>query len=184
MRVRGRGRSGAVLASAVVTGALLLTAGCGSGEQKEKTPKTATGTVEQLAKKVTCKPDMQIDAKELRQGLCKSKKARYVLTTFATNKGQMDWLGEAQNYGGSYLVGPKWVAVGEPKTLGKLRGKLGGEVETAPSHGGSHGGGSHEGDSHEGGSHHGSGEGGSHDSHKASEHSGHQASSHHMDMGS
>ncbi|MET8676420.1 hypothetical protein ABZW18_02145 [Streptomyces sp. NPDC004647] len=160
-RAPGRIRGRAVIMSTALAGALVLTAGCGGGDAKAKVPKTATGTVEQLAAKATCKPNMQIDADELRQGLCKTKAGKYVLATFTTHQGQQKWLTEAQIYGGSYLVGRKWVAVGDPKVLGKVRGRLGGVVETSPAHGhggDSHGGGSkgdhsHKGDSHKGDSH-------------------------------
>ncbi|MEU8351847.1 hypothetical protein [Streptomyces sp. NPDC048845] len=133
-------RTGA--AALTAGGVLLLAAGCGgtddgTGRKDRGAPRTATGTVEQLAEKATCEPDIQIDAAELRQGLCGEGDGRYVLTTFATHRGQQDWLSEAQAYGGSYLVGPKWVAVGEPEVLAGVRDSLGGEVETAPSHGGS-----------------------------------------------
>ncbi|HCA87018.1 MAG TPA: hypothetical protein DEQ61_16930 [Streptomyces sp.] len=155
-------RAGA--AAAALSGVLLLTgcegsgssgSGSGDGKDAQKPPSTATGTLEQLAEKAGCEPDMQTDAAELRQGVCGTKggaaekgakggegsgakggDGRYVLTTFATNRGQQDWLSEAQAYGGSYLVGPKWVAVGDPGVLGTLRGRLGGEIETAPAHSG------------------------------------------------
>lgn len=139
--------------AALVSAVLLLTAGCGGEEEKgrEGAPEPATGTVEQLAAKASCKPDMQIDAAELRQGICTTKDGKYVLATFATNQGQQNWLSEAQAYGGSYLVGRKWVAVGDPKVLDTLRGRLGGEVETAVTHGDpSHGDPSHDGGTHTG----------------------------------
>ncbi|MCC3654468.1 hypothetical protein LIX60_24010 [Streptomyces sp. S07_1.15] len=131
----------------VLACALLLTAGCGGGDggadDGAGVPETATGTVEQLAGKAGCgKPNLQIDAEELRQGRCGTGDGRYVLATFATHQGQQDWLSEAEGYGGTYLVGPKWVAVGSPKVVESLRGKLGGDIETGASHGPAHGGGS------------------------------------------
>ncbi|MEV6317186.1 hypothetical protein [Streptomyces sp. NPDC051776] len=142
--------------AAALSAVLLLSAGCGLLDDGDKVPKTATGSVEELAKKAECKPDIQVDAEDVRQGLCKvGEKKKYVLATFTTNTGQQDWLSSAQAYGGSYLVGPKWVAVGDADVIGDLRGKLGGNVEKAPDHGG-HGGGSeggtdHGGKEHEGG---------------------------------
>ncbi|MGP4001965.1 hypothetical protein [Streptomyces sp. 8N706] len=157
-----RTASRAVLTSAALAGALLLASGCSGGEEsrEKKVPKAATGTVEQLAAKAKCKPDMQIDAEELRQGICKTGKSKFILATFKTNQGQQNWLSEAQNYGGSYLVGPKWVAVGDTTSLGTLRGRLGGQVEKSNAHGGAHGGGgSHGGgDTHENGEPHKSGD--------------------------
>ncbi|WP_078843930.1 hypothetical protein [Streptomyces albus] len=139
----------AVRTAAVIpalAGALLLTAGCGGerggggADGRAAAPEAATGTVEQLAGKAGCdKPNLQIDAEELRQGRCGEGDGRYVLATFATHKGQQDWLSEAEGYGGTYLVGPKWVAVGSPKVVASLRGKLGGDIETGASHGPAHG---------------------------------------------
>ncbi|MEE1940254.1 hypothetical protein V1L54_12715 [Streptomyces sp. TRM 70361] len=171
MRFTGRT---AVRAAAFI-GSLVLAAGCaasgggtadggsGSGasggtsgaEQKRKTPETARGTLEQLAARTECEPQVQTDAEELRQGVCTTGDGRYVLTTFATAGGQRSWLTEAKPYGGTYLVGEKWVAVGEPGMLGKLRGRLGGAVESGASHSGDSGGdgGAHAhsgGDGHEG----------------------------------
>ena len=154
------------VSAATLLGGLPSVTGCGgSGDSSDKSDKRAievkTGTLEELAAMTTCKPDVQVDADELRQGVCKTSEGRYVLTTFRSGKGQQDWLREAQSYGGSYLVGKKWVAVGEPDVLGTLRGRLGGKVETASHSGGAgHGGGEH---SDSGGSGSGSGSGGHED---------------------
>ncbi|MCX4822618.1 hypothetical protein OG883_22500 [Streptomyces sp. NBC_01142] len=120
--------------------ALALVAACGSGDDGDgrgddaKVPATATGSLEQLAKKVECKPNIQTDADELRQANCTTDDGKYVLATFATDRGQREWINEANDYGGSYLVGRKWVAVGEAKVVTALRGRLGGEVETGSQH--------------------------------------------------
>ena len=50
-----------------------------------------------------------------------------MLATFATDRGQREWINEANDYGGSYLVGRKWVAVGDAKVVTALRGRLGGD---------------------------------------------------------
>uniref|UniRef100_UPI003C7D6DD3 hypothetical protein n=1 Tax=Streptomyces sp. rh45 TaxID=3028726 RepID=UPI003C7D6DD3 len=132
-------------------------AGCGGGADRDDRPAkppTASGTLEQLASKADCDPRLQTDAEELRQANCTSEDGRYVLATFATDRGQREWINEANDYGGSYLVGRKWVAVGDPEVVAALRGRLGGTVETASPHhsGNSGGGGSEEGHS----GHHGS----------------------------
>jgi hypothetical protein len=143
--------------------ALTLATACGSGDDGDgrggdngpKPPKTATGTLEQLAEKAECKPNIQTDAAELRQANCTTGDGKYVLATFATDRGQREWINEANDYGGSYLVGRKWVAVGEAKVVTALRGRLGGTVETGSQHhsGGSGGSGGSEQDHSE---HHGS----------------------------
>ncbi|MFE2973619.1 hypothetical protein [Streptomyces sp. NPDC059258] len=148
-------RRGGATALALV--GILLIAGCSAeptedgGGQDRPTPKpAATGTLEELAKKAGCDPNVQTDAAELRQANCKTDEGRYVLTTFATDRGQREWINEAKDYGGSYLVGRLWVAVGDPDVVAALRGRLGGTVETAsPHHSGDSGGGGSE-DGHSG----------------------------------
>ncbi|MGW7367485.1 hypothetical protein ACWGI8_29720 [Streptomyces sp. NPDC054841] len=122
------------LAALALTAVTALTACGANDEEAPEVPKTATGTLEQLAKQAECEPNIQTDAKELRQANCTTKDGKYVLATFATDRGQREWINEANDYGGSYLVGRKWVAVGEPKVVTALRGRLGGTVETASSH--------------------------------------------------
>ncbi|GAA3073911.1 hypothetical protein GCM10020254_17150 [Streptomyces goshikiensis] len=65
----------------------------------------------------------------------------YRMLTFAADKGQRAWLDESQNYGGTYLVGDRWVVVAaSPDALAPLRKRIGGTVESGTSHGGaSHG---------------------------------------------
>ncbi|MET9772283.1 hypothetical protein [Streptomyces sp. NPDC006415] len=144
-------------ATALALAGILLLAGCsaesaddGRGRQRPTPKPAATGTLEQLAKRAGCDPNVQTDAAELRQANCKTSEGRYVLTTFATDRGQREWINEAKDYGGSYLVGRQWVAVGDPDVVAALRGRLGGTVETAsPHHSGDSGGGGSE-DGHSG----------------------------------
>ncbi|MEV5269457.1 hypothetical protein AB0K70_30035, partial [Streptomyces werraensis] len=70
------------------------------------------------------------------------------LATFSTDRGQAEWLNTAKDYGGYYLVGRKWVAVGEERTVEALRTELGGDLEEGSEHmnpGGSHNKGGHHG---------------------------------------
>ncbi|MFF2851623.1 hypothetical protein ACFVT5_35620 [Streptomyces sp. NPDC058001] len=137
-----RSASGKCAAGAV--GAVVLMAalsGCG-GDRGGEVPKTATGSLEQLASKVKCRPDLQTDAQEIRQANCRTGDGRFVLATFATDRGQREWLNEAKDYGGSYLVGRKWIAVGESDVVTALRGRLGGDLEESSHHMGTSGGGS------------------------------------------
>ncbi|ATW48151.1 hypothetical protein [Streptomyces peucetius] len=142
-----RGRAARAGLAVVV---LALTAACGSGDdgdgrvgadQGAKAPRTATGSLEELARQADCEPNIQTDADELRQANCRTADGRYVLVTFASDRGQREWINQANDYGGTYLVGRKWVAVGDEKVVAALRGRLGGEVETGAQHGsGDHGG--------------------------------------------
>ncbi|MGI5374875.1 hypothetical protein ACQEV2_11630 [Streptomyces sp. CA-251387] len=129
--------------------AILAVAGCGSdGGSEAAVPETATGSLEHLAAEVKCKPNMQTDADEIRQALCKNTDGKFVLATFATDRGQREWLNGAKDYGGYYLVGRKWVAVGQEKTVTALQSTLGGTMEEGSEHmnpGGSHNSGSHHG---------------------------------------
>ncbi|MFD8672922.1 hypothetical protein ACFV1A_07545 [Streptomyces seoulensis] len=126
------------MTSAVLVGAVVLTlAGCGAGQDDTaKVPATATGSLESLAAEVKCRPDMQTDADEIRQALCKNADGKFVLATFATDRGQREWINDAKDYGGHYLVGRKWVAVGDDGVVNALRGTLGGEVEAGADHSG------------------------------------------------
>ncbi|MGW4434733.1 hypothetical protein ACWELO_02945 [Streptomyces sp. NPDC004596] len=115
--------------------AVLALAGCGAGgEGGEKVPPTATGSLESLAAEVRCKPNMQTDADEIRQAICRNGDGRFVLATFATDRGQREWINDAKDYGGYYLVGRKWVAVGDDGVVEALRGTLGGDVEIGTDH--------------------------------------------------
>ncbi|MET7678228.1 hypothetical protein, partial [Streptomyces seoulensis] len=90
------------MTSAVLVGAVVLTlAGCGAGQDDTaKVPATATGSLESLAAEVKCRPDMQTDADEIRQALCKNADGKFVLATFATDRGQREWINDAKDYGG------------------------------------------------------------------------------------
>ncbi|MDT6982154.1 hypothetical protein ACFSUJ_09230 [Streptomyces lusitanus] len=129
--------------------AALALAGCGSGGHGgHELPPTATGSLEKLAAVAECDPDMQTDADTIRQALCKKGDEKYVLATFSTDRGQAEWLNTAKDYGGYYLVGRKWVAVGEERTVEALQTELGGDLEEGSEHmnpGGSHNKGGHHG---------------------------------------
>ncbi|GAA5051044.1 hypothetical protein GCM10023336_19420 [Streptomyces similanensis] len=115
--------------------ALLALAGCGSGgAAAAKTPPTATGSLESLAAEVKCAPDIQTDADTIRQAICAGASGKFVLATFSTDRGQREWIDEAKDYGGFYLVGRKWVAVGDDGVVHALRGTLGGDVEAGADH--------------------------------------------------
>ncbi|KOV77414.1 lipoprotein [Streptomyces sp. NRRL WC-3723] len=114
--------------------AVLTLAGCGSGGKTESVPPTATGSLEHLAAEVKCEPNMQTDADEIRQAICRTGEGRFILATFATDRGQREWINDAKDYGGHYLVGRKWVAVGDDGVVKALRGTLGGDLEDGADH--------------------------------------------------
>jgi hypothetical protein len=127
--------TGVVPIGAVV--AVLVFTGCGSGGagREDAVPPTAIGSLEHLAAEARCEPDVQTDADEIRQALCENRDGWFVLATFATDRGQREWINEAKDYGGHYLVGRKWVAVGETRVMTALRATLGGTIEEGERHG-------------------------------------------------
>ncbi|WP_345963581.1 hypothetical protein ABDE16_26055 [Streptomyces sp. BRB040] len=125
-----------LLAPAALAAVLALT-GCGAGgDGGAAVPETATGSLEHLAAEAECAPNMQTDADTIRQALCREGDEKYVLATFATDRGQREWINTAKDYGGYYLVGRKWVAVGHEDVVADLRGRLGGTLEQGVQHGG------------------------------------------------
>ncbi|OPF71509.1 hypothetical protein VT50_0232775 [Streptomyces antioxidans] len=152
------------LRATAVGAALLFLAGCGGGErthgagheQKKVSPATKEfakpgkpAPLTGIADAIGCKATIVTEAAELRQGSCGSGQKRFTMVTFATDKGQHDWLTTSKDYGGMYLVGKRWSVTGlSMGSLEPLREKIGGSLEKGMSHGGSHGGshaGSHSG---------------------------------------
>ncbi|WP_226900461.1 hypothetical protein [Nonomuraea phyllanthi] len=90
-----------------------------------------TAGMEQIAGTLGCPSiDMQVDATELRQAVCRTSRGRYTLVTFTTDAGKRMWLDAAQAYGGTYLVGDRWVVIATPALLEALREQLGGRIES------------------------------------------------------
>jgi hypothetical protein len=151
-----------VARAGLVVAVLVLTAACGAGGDADDgkdgapEPKTATGSLEELARQADCEPNIQTDADELRQANCRTADGKYILATFSTDRGQREWINEANDYGGTYLVGRRWVVVGDEKVVEALRGRLGGEVETGAQHGSGGDGGGEDGGHEEGHEEHGS----------------------------
>ncbi|MDH2427154.1 hypothetical protein [Sphaerisporangium sp. TRM90804] len=111
----------------LAAGLALAAGGCGAGAHGAT---GAPATVEELAAKTGCaKPQMQVDAAELRQAMCKTAKGQYSVTTFATEQGKQKWLEDALDYGGAYLIGTRWIVLGNTEEmLESFRGQLGGTV--------------------------------------------------------
>ncbi|MBT2209859.1 hypothetical protein [Actinomadura sp. NEAU-AAG7] len=127
--------------AAVLALALPSTAGCagqdgghrghGAGE-RAGTP----ASLDQLAARTGCTLTGHRRAQELQQGNCANSRGRYVLVSFTTDRGLTSWMAEAKPWGGSYLVGTRWVAVSTPATLQTLQKDLGGRIMSGDAHSG------------------------------------------------
>ncbi|WTN46510.1 hypothetical protein OHB00_27415 [Streptomyces sp. NBC_00631] len=88
----------------------------------------APARVEVIAALVGCEPKIRINAAELRQGICHTKQADYLVTTFPSDELKETWLDSASGYGGKYLVGTRWIVSAQPQMLDGFRDKLGGTI--------------------------------------------------------
>ncbi|WP_239015170.1 hypothetical protein [Streptomyces sp. CdTB01] len=95
----------------------------------------APARVEVIATLTGCKPKIRINATELRQGVCHTKKVDYLVTTFPTDALKETFLESASMYGGKYLVGPRWIVSAQPEKLPGFRDKLGGTIRDLGVHG-------------------------------------------------
>nr|BFE31049.1 hypothetical protein GCM10010200_033000 [Actinomadura rugatobispora] len=86
-----------------------------------------------LAARMGCTPQTRGRPSDYRQAICTTASGRYVINTFDDEKGQREWLRHSAMYGGTYLVGPRWVLVSTPRSLESARGRLGGRVQSARS---------------------------------------------------
>lgn len=84
-------------------------------------------TVEQLAAKVDCRPRIQVDAADMRQGYCKTGDGEFFLTTFSTQAGKDAWMDTAPEYN-PHLVGHLWTALSTRTVLDRIRTRLGGDL--------------------------------------------------------
>ena len=111
----------------------LVLAGCGQGAAATPPPDRAH-TVEELATTVGCTPDFQGKGSDFRQAACETGTAKYIFFDFRTDARKRAWLDEALIYGGTYLVGDKWILTTQKDAdLERLRGRLGGTIEGDPS---------------------------------------------------
>ncbi|MGW5650591.1 hypothetical protein [Streptomyces humi] len=88
----------------------------------------APAKVEVIANLTGCKPKIRIEATELRQGVCHTKKVDYLVTTFPSDELKETWLDSASGYGGKYLVGTRWIVSAQPQMLAGFQDKLGGTI--------------------------------------------------------
>lgn len=124
----------------VVVPALLFTVACSGGQAPDVSVSAAAAngaggggrsdpppTVEQLGARAGCKPKIQIDVADLRQGYCTTSIGRFFLTTFTTQQGKDEWMNEAPE-GHPHLVGNLWTVLASRKVLERLRDKIGGDL--------------------------------------------------------
>lgn len=116
---------------------LLLTGCAAATPNAAQPPKASPKGLEELARDTGCTVQVQTNASELRQGACQTGAGQYTLLTFATDQAAGTWLSEAKIWGGTYLVGTRWVIVGTPQQLATFQNKVGGNVQSGDSH--SHG---------------------------------------------
>lgn len=108
----------------------------------EAAPTAERASLRRIGEVVGCEVEVTVDAAELREGACPAKQGRYRIATFTTDEGQRAWLAQTRMYGGTYLVGNRWVVTAQtPESLAPLRRELGGAIEVGDAHSGHHGGG-------------------------------------------
>ncbi|MFE7168944.1 hypothetical protein [Streptomyces sp. NPDC057616] len=131
---------------AAVAGSLALlplTAACGGGQDEASAERKSSRTrgisavqagvvapakVEVIATLTGCKAKIRIEAAELRQGVCHTEKADYLVTTFPDDELKQTWLDSAAAYRADFLVGPRWVISAQRDRLERFRTKTGGEL--------------------------------------------------------
>lgn len=137
-----RGNIARVAAAGSLVLLLLTTTACGGGDDKgaaaEGSPTNVAATVagvvaparvEVIAGLTGCEVKIRTEADELREGVCRTEKGDYLITTFPAEKYKLTWLDAASVYGGKYLVGTRWVVSAEPELLEQLRPRLGGDIQ-------------------------------------------------------
>lgn len=127
--------------------AAVLAAGCssltGGGDNAAGQSKPGIeGGLEKIASTAGCAtPELQDKAGAgFRQGVCSVNDARFTVVSFTNEADKQTWLTEAKQWGGVYLVGPKWVVVSTEPTLKGLQDKLGGDIAPGSGHEGANGG--------------------------------------------
>ncbi|MFF1415095.1 hypothetical protein ACFVX6_35910 [Streptomyces sp. NPDC058289] len=137
-------RAIALLAALLCTA---CTAGAGStgstgtgGGGRAASPPPAPEPLDRIAAALGCSPEVTVDAQELREGACAVGAQAFRLATFSTAEGRAAWLSESRQYGGTYLVGERWIITApSPDALTPARERLGGTLDSAPDHTHTHG---------------------------------------------
>ncbi|MEV8533762.1 hypothetical protein [Streptomyces sp. NPDC051211] len=141
-KLPARTRRAAAVAAGALSATLLYGACSGTGPASPAgpvgpAPAARPGPLQEIAEAIGCTPAVSVDAEELRQGECATGQgASYRMLTFARPEGRQAWLTEAREYGGTYLVGERWVVTAHPESaLPSLRDRLGGTLESGTAHG-------------------------------------------------
>ncbi|MET9960706.1 hypothetical protein ABZ128_16925 [Streptomyces sp. NPDC006326] len=114
--------------------------GHGTPASQAAAPAARPAGLQDLAAALGCTPEITVDAEELREGACGTGQEAFRMATFAADQGQRAWLDEAMMYGGTYLVGTRWVVTGpSAQALSAVQGRLGGTLATGSTHGAEHG---------------------------------------------
>ncbi|MBW5486561.1 hypothetical protein GPJ59_33105, partial [Streptomyces bambusae] len=102
-------------------------------------PAARPAPLQDIAAAIGCTPSVSVEAEEVRQGGCETPGGTFRIMTFAAERGRQDWLAEARAYGGTYLVGDRWIVTARPETaLAPLRDRLGGSLESGEAHDAGH----------------------------------------------
>ncbi|MFF3209071.1 hypothetical protein ACFYYB_00280 [Streptomyces sp. NPDC002886] len=106
-------------------------------------PGPAPEPLDRIAAALGCgSPEVTVDAQEVREGACAVGAQAFRLATFSTEQGRAAWLSESRQYGGTYLVGERWIITApSADALTPARDRLGGTLDSAPEH--THGAGAH-----------------------------------------
>ncbi|MFE4636784.1 hypothetical protein ACFRJ1_25845 [Streptomyces sp. NPDC056773] len=108
--------------------------GAGSGG-RAASPPPAPEPLERIAAALGCAPEATVDAEEVREGACAVEAQAFRLATFSTARGRDAWLAESRQYGGTYLVGERWIITApSADALTRARTRLGGTLESGPVH--------------------------------------------------
>ncbi|MFZ3494990.1 hypothetical protein ACODT5_17515 [Streptomyces sp. 5.8] len=115
------------------------TGGTGGGREASPAPAPAPApapeTLDRIATALGCSPEVTVDAQEVREGACAVEGRAFRMATFSTAQGRAAWLAESRQYGGTYLVGERWIITGpSADALTPARAALGGTLDSAPGH--------------------------------------------------
>lgn len=132
-------RAIALLAALLCVGCTGSAAGPGSsgseGGGRAAPPPSAPEPLDRIAAALGCSPEVTVDAQEVREGACAVEGRAFRMATFSTAEGRAAWLAESRQYGGTYLVGERWIITGpSADALTPARATLGGTLDSAPGH--------------------------------------------------